>query len=290
MLDWINVLIEGLLLGGLYAMFATGLSLAFGVMRIVNIAHGDLAVVGAFVGISITERFGINPWIAVLLCVPIMAVLGYGLQRLLLERTLGNDILPPLLVTFGISIVIQNVLLEIYSADPKSIDVGALAVASIPVSQGVAVGVLPLLTAVVAVGVLGALQWVFSSTSLGRAFRATSDDPSTAQLMGLNHRHLYALAMGLAVGVAALAGMFLAIKANVSPTEGQTRLLYAFEAVIMGGLGSLWGTLAGGAILGVAQTVGLKFDPGWGALTGHLVFLALLTFRPNGLFPKTRDR
>ncbi|RKP47183.1 branched-chain amino acid ABC transporter permease [Pararobbsia silviterrae] len=290
MSDWINVLIEGLLLGGLYALFATGLSLAFGIMRIVNIGHGDLAVLGAFVAITLSERFGLSPWMALLLGIPLMGALGYVMQRTLLERTLGSDILPPILVTFGISIILRNTLLEVYSADPRSLGDGALTTASIALPGDIAIGVLPLTIMIVAIVVLAALQWMFSSTRLGRAFRATSDDPATAQLMGLNHKRVYGVAMAIAVAVAGVAGVFLALRANVSPSEGQARLLYAFEAVIIGGLGSLWGTLAGGAILGVAQTAGMKLDPGWGILAGHLVFFVVLLARPNGLFPRTRDR
>jgi branched-chain amino acid transport system permease protein len=137
---------------------------------------------------------------------------------------------------------------------------------------------------------LFALQYLFSRTRLGRAFRAASDDSTTAQLMGIDNKHVYGIAMALAMAVVALAGFYLALRANVSPSEGPARLIYAFEAVIIGGMGSLWGTLVGGMILGVAQSIGLKLDPGWGILAGHLTFLTVLVFRPNGLFPKTRDR
>jgi branched-chain amino acid transport system permease protein len=207
-----------------------------------------------------------------------------------LNRTLGHDILPPLLVTFGLSIIIQNLLLVTFSADTRSLPVGEVGTASIQLGGDVAVGVLPLLTMATAVAVLGGLQWVFSATSLGRAFRAASDDREAAELMGINNRHIYGLAMAFAMAIVAIAGIFLAVRTNISPADGPLRLLYAFEAVIIGGLGSLWGTLAGGIILGVAQSIGLKADPGWGILAGHLAFLAVLVLRPNGLFPRTRDR
>ncbi|MBN3785993.1 branched-chain amino acid ABC transporter permease [Burkholderia sp. Ac-20353] len=290
MSDWINAFLNGLLLGGLYALFATGLSLSFGIMRIVNIAHGDLAILGAFLAFSVAGALRMNPWAAAVLCVAMMFVVGYAMQRILLEKALDKGILPPLLVTFGLSIVLQNGLQEVYSADPRGFDVGALSTASIPLTADLAVGVLPTLTMAIAVAVLVFLQALFTYTPIGRAFRATSDDADAAQLVGLNHRRIYGIAMGLAVAVAAVAGVFLAVRANVSPTEGQTRLLYAFEAVIIGGLGSIWGTLAGGTILGIAQSIGMKVDPGWGTLAGHLIFLAVLVARPNGLFPRTRDR
>lgn len=288
--EWINTIVQGLLLGGLYTLFATGLSLAFGIMRLVNIAHGDLIILAAFLGLAIVEPLGVNPFWALLAVVPIMAILGYMLQRLILNRTLGDDILPPLLVTFGLSIIIQNLLLEIFSADSRGLNAGWVETASIAIGGNIAVGVYPLIVMVTAIAVIAGIQLIFTRTMVGRAFRAVSDDQTTARLMGINDRHLYALAMALALGVVAIAGVYLAIRTNFDPSVGPGRLLYAFEAVIIGGLGSLWGTLAGGMILGVAQVIGSKFDPGWGVLAGHLTFLAVLVVRPNGLFPRTRDR
>lgn len=288
--DWINTISEGLLLGGMYALFATGLSLSFGIMRLINVAHGDMIVLAAFAAIAIVEPLALNPFAAVLVVVPLMAVFGYCLQRLALNRTLGDDVLRPLLVTFGLSIVIQNMLLELFSADMRRLDAGAVETASLNLGGDIAVGVYPLIVASTAVAVIAALQWLFYRTAIGRAFRATSDDRQTAQLMGIDNRHTYAMAMALASAVVAIAGVYLAIRTSVSPTDGPLRLLYAFEAVTIGGLGSLWGTLAGGAILGVSQAIGLKLDPGWGTLSGHLVFLAVVVVHPNGLFPRTRDR
>jgi branched-chain amino acid transport system permease protein len=288
--EWIDTLIQGLLMGGLYSLFATGLALSFGVMRMINIAHGDFAILAAFGAIAVVEPLGLNPFMVLFIIVPLMGCFGYVLQRTVLNRTLGKDILPPLLVTFGFSIIIQNVLLVIFSADTRSLNVGELGTASVALGDDLAVGVLPLITMAVAVAVLAALQWLFAATPLGRAFRAASDDAEAAQLMGINNRHIYGLAMGIAMAIVAIAGVFLAIRANITPADGPARLLYAFEAVIIGGLGSLWGTLAGGMILGVAQSIGLKADPGWGILAGHLAFLAVLAVKPNGLFARTRDR
>ncbi len=290
MVEWANTVVQGLLLGGLYALFATGLSLAFGIMRLVNIAHGDLIVLAAFLAFAVVEPLGINPFWSLLFVLPVMAMLGYALQRLVLNRTLGGDILPPLLVTFGLSIIIQNLLLEIFSADTRGLHAGAIETASVAIAGNIAVGVYPLIVMVTAVLVIGGLQSLLSYTSVGRAFRAIADDQTTAKLMGINDRHLYALAMALALAVVGIAGVYLAIRTNFDPGVGPGRLLYAFEAVIIGGLGSLWGTLAGGMILGVAQTIGFKLGSGWGILTGHMVFLAVLVVRPGGLFPRTRDR
>ncbi|MBS0317082.1 MAG: branched-chain amino acid ABC transporter permease, partial [Proteobacteria bacterium] len=206
------------------------------------------------------------------------------------NRTVGDDILPPLLVTFGLSIVIQNGLLMLFSADPRGLQIGTLSTASLALFDGLAVGYMPLLILGVALLLLLSLQWLFSRTRVGRSFRATSDDPEVAGLMGINRRHVYALAMAVAVATIGIAGVFMVMGANISPTDGPSRLLYAFEAVIMGGMGSLWGTLLGGIMLGVAQSVALQLDPGWGILGGHLAFFAVLLLRPSGLLPRTRER
>ncbi len=284
-MDWLNAIVQGTLLGGLYALFAAGLSLIFGVMRLVNIAHGDLIILAAYLGLTVTSATGLHPLLALVLVVPTMGVIGYVLQRGLLNQTLGDDLLPPLLVTFGLSVIIQNSLLEVYSADPQKMDAGALETASIAVG-GFNLGVLPVLTFVVAIAVIWGLQWTFYHTALGRAFRAVSDNQDIAQLMGLNRRHIFGIAMALALGVTAIAGILLGIRTSFDPSIGGGRLIFGFEAVIIGGLGNLWGTLAGGVILGVAQTVGAKIDPGWQILSGHLAFLFILAIRPNGLFPR----
>lgn len=282
---WLDPIIQGILLGGLYALFAAGLSLIFGVMRLVNIAHGDLIVLSAYVALTTSVTLGLHPLAALLLVIPFMAAAGYVLQRLLLNRTMGGDILPPLLVTFGLSVIIQNALLMGYSADPQKLKAGAIETASVTLGP-VSAGVLPLIVFATAVAVIGGLQWMFYHTALGRAFRATSDRQDIVQLMGLNRAHVFGLAMALALAVTALAGVFLGIRTSFDPAVGGSRLIFGFEAVIIGGLGNIWGTLAGGVILGVAQTLGAKIDPGYQVLAGHLVFLAILAIRPRGLFPR----
>ncbi|TPG52407.1 branched-chain amino acid ABC transporter permease [Roseomonas nepalensis] len=287
-MEWVNAVIQGVLLGGLYGLFAAGLSLIFGVMRLVNIAHGDLIVLAAYLALVVTGSLGIGPLPSLLLVVPLMAAIGYGLQRLLLNRALGDDLLPPLLVTFGLSVIIQNGLLEAFSADSQRLQAGPIETAALPLGGGLAVGVLPLLQFVVAVAAIAGLQLLSWRTPLGRAFRATADDPEVARLMGLDNRHVFALAMALSLAVVALAGVFLAVRTNFDPAIGPARLLFGFEAVIIGGLGSLWGTLAGGVLLGVAQSIGAQIDPGWQILAGHLLFLLVLAVRPEGLFPRLR--
>ena len=287
-MDWLNTIVQGVLIGGLYAMFAAGLSLIFGVMRLVNIAHGDLIVLAAYLALVTIETLGVGPIASLTIVVPLMALIGYALQRVLLNHTLGDDLLPPLLVTFGLSVIIQNGLLEVFTADSRRLSAGAIEVATWPIASGLAVGVLPLIQFTAAVVVIGLLQMLFYRTALGRAFRATSDDPRVAQLMGLNNHHVFALAMALSLAVIAIAGVLLAIRTNFDPAIGPARLIFGFEAVIIGGLGNLWGTLAGGIILGVAQAIGAKLDPGWQLLAGHIAFLAVLAFRPEGLFPRIR--
>ena len=287
-MQWIDTVLQGVLLGGLYALFATGLSLIFGVMRLVNIAHGDLIVLAAYLALVVTETLGVNPLASLVVVVPLMALIGYVLQRMILNRTLGDDLLPPLLVTFGLSVIIQNGLLELFTADSRKLQAGAIEVDSVQLGQGLAVGTLPLIQFVVAVAVIAGLQVLFYRTAIGRAFRATSDDQSVAQLVGLDNRHVFALAMALSLAIVAIAGVLLAVRANFDPSIGPARLIFGFEAVIMGGLGSMWGTLAGGIILGVAQAIGAQLDPGWQLLAGHLAFLAVLALRPEGLFPKVQ--
>jgi branched-chain amino acid transport system permease protein len=284
--EWVNTILQGVLLGGLYAMFAAGLSLIFGVMRLVNIAHGDLIVLAAYVSLMVTQSLGVGPLTSLLLVVPAMAFIGYALQRGLLNRTLGDDLLPPLLVTFGLSIIIQNGLLELFTADSRRLQAGAIETQTFQLLDGVWIGLLPFIQFVVALVVIAGLQLLFYRTALGRAFRATSDDQSVAQLMGLDTRHVFAMAMALSLAVVAIAGVFLAVRTNFDPAIGPARLIFGFEAVIIGGLGNMWGTLAGGIILGVSQAIGAQIDPGWQLLAGHIVFLAILAVRPQGLFPK----
>jgi branched-chain amino acid transport system permease protein len=286
---WLGTIIEGVLLGGLYALFAAGLSLVFGIMRLVNLAHGDLIVLAAFAILSLTTWLGLDPFLAALLAMPVMFAVGFALQYVLLNRTLGRDLLPPLLVTFGLSIVIQNGLLEAFTADSRRLRLGAIETASIHLGGNLAIGVMPLLTLGSAVAVILLLSLLFYRSALGRAFRATSDDLEIAQLMGIDHHRIYAIATGIAMLVATIAALYLGIRANFDPTIGPARLIYAFEAVIIGGLGSLWGTLAGGVIIGLAQTVGAKLNPEWQILAGHIAFLAVVVLRPRGLFPRALD-
>ncbi len=287
-MNWLDILVQGVLLGGLYALFAAGLSLVFGVMRLVNLAHGDLIVFAAYLILMGVSVLGLSPWLAVLVAALALFAIGWGLQAAVLNRVLGKDILPPLLVTFGLSVALQNGLLEGFSADSRRIPAGALEGASIDLGV-VTVGVMPLLTFASAILVIVALNALTYRTALGRASRATSDDPVTAGLMGIEPKRIFAITTGLAMVVVTIAALYLGMRANFDPSIGPARLIYAFEAVIIGGLGSLWGTLAGGVIIGVAQTFGAAINPEWQILAGHIAFIAVLLVRPRGLFPRAVD-
>jgi branched-chain amino acid transport system permease protein len=287
-MNWVNVTVQGILLGGLYALFAIGLALVFGVMRLVNLAHGDLGILAAFITLGLLRSGHLGLWPAALLSVVIMFAVGYVLQRGLLNFTLGTDDTRPIVVTFGLAIIIQNALLLTFSADEQGLDAGRIETASIRINSHLAIGWYPLLVFVLAVVMVAAVQTFLNRTKLGRAFRATSDDREAAELMGMNNRHIYALAMAVSLGTVAIGGIALAIRTTFDPTAGSFNLIYAFEAVIMGGMGSLWGTLLGGVVLGLAQTLGSQaFGSGWGILCGNVVFLIVLALRPNGFFART---
>lgn len=283
---WINQILQGILLGGLYTLFATGLSLSAGVMRFVNIAHGDFIVLTSFIILLLVTSLGLNPVIATLIVLPIAFVFGFGLQRFLLQRVVGENVLLVILVTFGLSIIIENGLLEGFGADPQKISGGALETATIALGDGINMGVFQVITFVAAVLMVAALDLVLYRTGIGAKIRAVSDDVAAADLIGLSSVRIYAIAMGISFVTIAVAAGFMSVWTNFDPASGGTRLLIAFEAIVLGGLGSLWGSLAGGIVLGIAQAVGAQFDIAWQMLAGHIVFLIVLAVRPQGLFPK----
>jgi branched-chain amino acid transport system permease protein len=291
----IETLLQGLLLGGLYCLFALGQSLMFGVMRLTNTAHGDFIILAAFAAIALLGAAPaglrgslVAPLLALLLLLPLAFGFGYALQRFVLNGTLGHDPLPSLVVTFGLAIVIQNLLQQLFSADPRAIEAGGLNTASLAIG-GVSLGVLPLVVLAIAIAATAGLQWLLGGTQLGRAFRAVSDDLETAELMGLSATRINALATAIAFMLVAVAGVLQAMRTTVSPADGPQLLLFAFEAVIIGGLGSFWGTFAGAMLLGITQQIGFRLDPGWGIWAGHVMFLVVMVMRPQGLFPRTRD-
>jgi branched-chain amino acid transport system permease protein len=280
-MSYVNLLTQGILLGGYYALLACGLSLMFGVMRIINLAHGDLAVLSAFMVWVVSETLDISPFLALGVVLPVMAIFGWFVQRGMLERTLRAGQLVALLATFGTSIVIENMLFEIYGADTRSLAplIGDLSFSSLMITSQLNIGHLALLIFLLAVVLLGGLSLFLKHTPLGRAIRATAEDPDTAELVGINSRAVYGIAAGIAFALVGLAGALLAMRATIDPYSGPMQLIFAFEAVVIGGIGSLWGTLVGGIVLGLAQSAGAYLDPRWFLLSGHLVFLVVLAGR-----------
>jgi branched-chain amino acid transport system permease protein len=285
---WVNAIIQGVLVGGLYALFACGLSLMFGVMKVVNLAHGDLAVVAGYVAIGVIAVTHIPVLWSLVIVVPLMAVLGYVLQRTLLQGALDRSVLTTLLVTFGLSVVIENGLLQFFTANSRGIGAGlALESDSFSLGSQIQIGYLPLLIFVVAVVVLLGLQYFLSRSKYGRLIRAVADDKEAAQLAGADYRHVFGIAAGIAFGTVALAGIAYGMTSQLDPTAGtDTILLFAFAAVVIGGLGSLWGTLLGGVILGVAQQIGAQINISDEVLAGFIVFLIVLAVRPQGLISR----
>jgi branched-chain amino acid transport system permease protein len=282
---WVNAIIQGVLIGGLYALFACGLSLMFGVMKVVNLAHGDLAVVAGYVAIGVIAVIHIPVLLSFLVVVPLMALLGYVLQRTILQGALDRSILTTLMVTFGLSVVIENGLLQFFTANSRAIGTGlALVSGSFTLGSQIQIGYLPLVIFAVAVVVLLGLQYFLSESRFGRLIRAVADDKEAAQLAGADYRHVFGIAAAIAFGTVALAGIAYGMYSQFSPTTGtDTILLFAFAAVVIGGLGSLWGTLLGGIVLGVAQQIGAQINQADQVLAGYLVFLLVLAVRPQGL-------
>ena len=282
---WVNDIIQGVLTGGLYALFACGLSLMFGVMKVVNLAHGDLAVIGAYVALGVITVTHVPVLWSFVIVVPLMAVLGYVLQRTLIQASLDRGVLITLLVTFGLSVVIESGLLQFINADSHSLGVGnAITTGAFSIGSQIQIGYLLLLIFAVATVVLLGLQYFLSASRYGRMIRAVADDREAAQMSGIDYRHVFGIAAAIAFGTVALAGIAYGMYSQFSPTTGtDTILLFAFAAVVIGGLGSLWGTLLGGIVLGVAQQMGAQINQADQVLAGYLVFLAVLVLRPQGL-------
>jgi branched-chain amino acid transport system permease protein len=284
-LKWVDAVIQGLLLGGLYAQYAIGMALMFGVMGIVNIAHGDLVILLALIGVSLAAAFNFAPALIILLLMPMGAAIGWGLQRGILNRVIGTDPLPSLIATFGLSMALQNFMMEVWSADTRSLYAGKISILSVPIGP-LYLGVLPIIVFAFAVVLTGGLHAVLRVTPFGRALRAAAADRDAATLSGVNTKAIYARATAIAVGILGAAAVFQATRTTVAPADGGAQLIYAFEAVIIGGMGNIWGAFLGALILGVAQVVGSRISPGWGILFGHIVFLIVLTLRPRGLMSR----
>jgi branched-chain amino acid transport system permease protein len=285
---WVNAIIQGILTGGLYALFACGLSLMFGVMKVVNLAHGDLAVIGGYIAIGIVAVTHVPVLWSFVIVVPVMALLGYVLQRTVIQTALDRGVLTTLIVTLGLSLVIENGLLQFFTANTRGIGANlALVTGAFTIGSQISIGYLLLLTFGVAVAVLLGLQYFLSRSKYGRLIRAVADDKEAAQLSGADYRHVFGIAAALALGTVALGGIAYGMYVDLDPTTGtDTILLFAFAAVVIGGLGSLWGTLVGGVVLGVAQQIGAQINISDELLAGYIVFLAVLVLRPQGLLSR----
>lgn len=285
-MQWLDGFIQGILLGGLYAQYALGMALMFGVMRIVNISHGDLMILLALIGVSLSVSFGLGPFALLVVLVPIAAAIGYVLQRGILNRVVSQDPLPSIIATFGLSIALQNAMQQIWSADTRSIAGGGIEQASWQIGS-IFIGVLPVIVLVVATALTGGIDALLRFTKFGRALRASAADVEAAALTGVNPQAVYALATALAVGILGFAAVFQGLRSTVAPSDGPAQLIYAFEAVIIGGMGSIWGAFLGSMVLGISQAIGFRINPGFGILAGHLVFLAVLAIRPQGIFGRS---
>ena len=282
---WVETILNGVFLGGLYGILGLGLALVFGVMRVINVAHGDFIVLSAYIGVFTAATLpGIPPLLIIGPVVLIAAAIGWLFQTVLMNRVIDNDdLVVPMLLTFGVSFVMRNIMLETFGANPVTLDPGTLSRASVSIGQ-LQVGVLPILTLAISVVLFGGLHWVIGHTEMGRVIRATADNPQISRIMGVKPGRIYALVMALSLALAAVAGMLLAMRTSFTPNTGIDRILIAFEVVVLGGLGSFWGALIAGIVLGVTQLIGFRFDANSGMLYAHLLFLGFLIARPNGLF------
>lgn len=281
---WVETLINGALLGGLYGLLGIGLALVFGVMRVINIAHGEFMVLSAYLAVTLAGLVpGVNPLLVLLPVIVAAFLVGYVFQAAIMNRVVRSpDPLAPLLLSFGVSVIARNLMVETFGADVRSLQVGELSRASLVV-LGVHIGVLPLATLVVAVILFIALHWTIKHTAFGRIVRATADLRDTVRLMGVKPARVYNIVMGLSLALGAVGGVLLAVRSSFTPFSGADRLLIAFEVVVLGGIGSFWGALLGGIALGMAQLAGLKLDPNAGLLYAHLLFFIGLLLRPSGL-------
>jgi len=283
MLTSLEPLINGLLLGGLYAVIGIGLSLVFGIMRQVNLAHGELMILASYLSLVFLQLFAIHPMMTFLFVIPVIFILGYLIQTFLFNRVLEKGMESYLMISFGLSIILQNLMLLIFTPDARTLQT-SLAIKSLNVLDLFNVPVILLVDFLTGIIVLGLLHFIMKKTYLGWAIRAATDDLTAARLVGINPRKVYALAMGMAVITAAISGVLVGMTFTFYPHSGTQYLIIAFGVVIIGGLGSLPGTFLGGLILGVSQLLGGRIiGPGLQLLSGYIILLIVLTIKPQGI-------
>ncbi len=279
-------IMNGLLLGGLYGIVGIGMSMIFGIVRVVNLAHGDLVILAAYLSFVTLAIFKVSPLLTLVLVIPAMFIIGFIIQYYLVNRVLGKDMNPPLLVAFGLSIILQNLLLLIFTPDARAL-LTSLSIATIPIGGFLNIPVVYLVDFIASLVTIFLLSRFFTTTYLGKAIRAASDDEGAAELMGINTKRIYAWAMAIAGGTAAIAGVLVGMTFTFYPHTGPDYLIIAFGVVIVGGLGSLIGTFMGGLILGLAQILGAHFlGPGFQLISGYVILLIVLAFKPTGLFSR----
>ena len=283
MLTSLEPLINGILLGGLYSVIGIGLSMIFGIMRQVNLAHGELMILSSYLGLVFLQLLGLHPLLTLFLVLPATFILGYLIQTFLFNRVLEKGMEPFLMISFGLSIILQNVLLLTFTPDARSLKTD-LVIQSVDVYGLFHVPVIYLIDFTGSLLVIGLLHLFMKRTYLGWAIRASADDLSASKLMGIHTRRIYAMAMGIATATAAISGVLVGMTFTFYPHSGTQYLIIAFGVVIIGGMGSLLGTFLGGLILGIAQLVGAQLlGPGFQLLGGYLILLIVLTIRPQGI-------
>jgi len=278
----IQVIINGILLGGIYALLGVGMTMMFGIVKLTNLAHGEFIIIGAYLSTVLANAIGVDPILTIIVTVPLMFLVGMGLQAGLINRVMKIGSEPALLVTFGLSIILADAMLLIFSADAQRANV-PYNTASLKIGTGLNISVLDLIVFAISLATIVILSIFLKKTYLGRSIRATSDDTQAASLMGVNVNRTYAIAMGIAMATAAIAGMCVSMKWVYYPSSGGNYLLTAFGVVVIGGMGSIPGTLVAGLILGLAQVIG---GANYGQLIAYVLMVIFLAIRPQGLFSK----
>ena len=283
MIEYLDPLINGILLGGLYGVVGIGLSMVFGIMRQVNLAHGDLMILSSYFSLFFLQVLGLHPLVTLILVAPLMFFIGYFIQLFLFNRVMQRGMEPFLMISFGLSIIIQNALLLVFTPDARSLET-TLVIKSVDVFGWFNIPLIYLINFAVGLIVLTALQQFMKRTYLGWAINASADNETAAKLMGINAKKIYAYTMGIAAVTAAISGVLVGMTFTFYPHSGTQYLIIAFGVVIIGGLGSLPGTFLGGLVLGVSQLFGGRIlGPGFQLLSGYIILLIILTIRPQGI-------
>jgi branched-chain amino acid transport system permease protein len=283
---WLASAVNGLLLGGLYTAASLGLSMVFGVMRLVNVVHGELVLLGAYLSWTLFNHFGLDPFLSLIVVAPILFVVGYGMQRLLLNPLMAHGMEAPMLTTFGLSIIAQSLFLLIWTPDTRSIKTAYAD--NVVKLGGIHVPQMYVVASAAAVLLVGTLYLLVTRTLAGKAVRAAAQSAETAAVMGIRIPHIFALTYGLAAAVAAVGGVLVATTFTFVPSSGTSYLLKGFVVVVLGGMGSIGGTLLAGLLLGLSESLGAAaFGTGYKDLVGLAIFLFVLTLRPAGLFGRS---